>query len=277
MRRPYVIMVAPNGARRTKLDHPDMPITENEIVAAVAESKDAGANAAHVHVRDSMGNHVLDAALYTSLTKALRARCGQDFIIQITTEASGRYAPQQQRALVDNVRPQAVSIAMNELFADSGENNTNRAFLHWAREENIAIQWILYSAEEAAKLALLVDKGLVPEGSNPMLFVLGRYAINQQSYPIDIIPFLRIRDEHSALRNENWSVCAFGSAETACLTTALTLGGDVRVGFENSLWNPDGSQARCNGERVHDIKYIASELGLPRATGTQARTALAIA
>lgn len=276
MRPPYVIMVAPNGARRTKIDHPGLPITEREIVAAVAQSKDAGAHAAHVHVRDSVGNHVLDASLYSSLIRALRARCGQDFIIQITTEAVGRYTPLQQRALVDDVRPQAVSMALRELFADPDEKATNRAFLHRAREQGIAIQWIVYSAEEIATLASLINEGLVPDGSNPMLFVLGRYVRGQQSDPIDIIPYLRTREEHSALQNENWSVCAFGSAETACLTTALTLGGNVRVGFENSLWNPDGSQARCNAERVHDINYIANELGLPRATGAQARRALAM-
>lgn len=276
MRPPYVIMVAPNGARRTKLDHPALPITESEIVEAVAQSKDAGAHAAHVHVRDADGDHVLDAELYSSLIRALRARCGQDFIIQITTEAIGRYSPQQQRALVDDVRPQAVSIALRELFADPNENATNRAFLHLAREQNIAIQWIVYSTEEIGTLASLIDEGIVPSGPNPMLFVLGRYTRGQQCDPLDIIPYLRAREEHSALQNENWSICAFGSAETACLTTALTLGGDVRVGFENSLWNPDGSQARCNAERVHDINYIANELGLPRATCAQARRVLAI-
>jgi uncharacterized protein (DUF849 family) len=110
-----------------------------------------------------------------------------------------------------------------------------------------------------------------------MLFVLGRYTRGQQSDPASIIPYLGIREQHSVLQNENWSVCAFGSAETACLTTALTLGGDARVGFENSLWNPDGTQARSNDERVHDINYIANELGLPRATGAQARRTLAVA
>lgn len=277
MRAPYVIMVAPNGARRTKLDHPELPITEREIVEAVAESRSAGAHAAHVHVRDGDGNHVLDAALYISLTKALRARCGEDFIVQITTEAVGRYTPEQQRVLVDEVEPQAVSIALRELFVETSDLSTNRAFLHWARSQSIAIQWILYTPDEVETLASLIAQGVVPERPNPMLFVLGRYAIDQQSDPCDILPFLSARDQQSALRNEHWSVCAFGSAETACLTTALTLGGDVRVGFENSLWNPDGSQAHSNGERVHDINYIANELGLPAATMAQAHNALAVA
>lgn len=277
MRRPYVMMVAPNGARRTKLDHPDLPITQSEIVDAVAQSKEAGAHAAHVHVRDATGSHVLDSELYTSLIRALHARCGQDFIVQITTQAIDLYTPQQQRALVDSVRPQAVSIALSELFVKPDDKITNRAFLHWARAQKIAVQWVLYTPEDVTRLASLIEEGVVPNGPNPMLFVLGRYDKNQQSDPRDIIPFLRNREEHSSLRNERWSVCAFGSAETACLTTALTLGGDVRVGFENSLWNPDGSQASCNAERVHDINYIANELGLPKATASQARSALSVA
>lgn len=276
MRRPFVTMVAPNGSRRTKLDHPNLPITESEIVTAVADSKQEGAHAAHVHVRDSTGAYALDAARYTSLLQALRVRCGEDFIIQITTEAVGRYAPQQQRSLIDAVRPQAVSITLNELFSDPREDATNRAFLHWMQDEGIAVQWVLHTAQDVGKLAGCICNGLVPDGSNPMLFSLGRYTKDQQGEPIDILPFLAVREQHSEVRHENWSVCAFGSAETACLTTALTLGGDVRVGFENSLWNPDGSQARCNAERVHDINYIANELGLPRATSAQARKALAI-
>jgi 3-keto-5-aminohexanoate cleavage enzyme len=147
-RDPYVLMVAPNGARRTKADHPALPMLQDEIVDAVAEAHAAGAHAAHVHVRDEAGQHVLDADRCLRLSDALRSRCGDDLIIQITSEAVGRYTPADQRELVRAVRPEAVSIAFRELFAASDEDGTNREFVHWAAENRVAIQWILYDPSD---------------------------------------------------------------------------------------------------------------------------------
>jgi uncharacterized protein (DUF849 family) len=268
-------MVAPNGARRTKADHSALPITQRQIVDAVADAHAAGAQAAHVHVRDDDGAHVLDADRYLRLTEALCSRCGDDLVIQVTTEAVGRYTPQQQRQLVRDVKPQAVSIAFRELFSEAKEQDINVDFLNWAQSETIAIQWILYAPDEVADLAKLIDRKIIPTAS-PLLFVLGRYTKGQQSQPVDIIPFLAIREQHSALQNIPWSVCAFGAAESACLATAFALGGDARIGFENSLWHADGTLARSNADRVKALKTIADELGLQHATSQHARERLMI-
>ena len=61
------IMVAPNGARRTRADHPALPITPEEIAATARACQAAGAGAIHAHVRDDAGRHVLDAPLYRRL------------------------------------------------------------------------------------------------------------------------------------------------------------------------------------------------------------------
>ncbi|MEM6712212.1 MAG: 3-keto-5-aminohexanoate cleavage protein [Pseudomonadota bacterium] len=258
-------MVAPNGARRTKADHPNLPMSEAEIVDAVAAAHAAGAQGAHVHVRDESGTHVLDAARYIALTAALRARCGPDLIIQVTTEAVGRYTPEEQRALVDTVRPQAVSIALQELFADPDESAINRAFLERTIASGTAVQWILYAPNQIEQLVRFIDEGIVPpEGT--MLFVLGRYAESQESDPTDLLPFLATQAGQPTLREWSWSVCAFGRGETACLSTALALGGDVRIGFENSLWHADGHVAQDNAERVSAICALADQLGLSPAS-----------
>ncbi|MEO0829677.1 MAG: 3-keto-5-aminohexanoate cleavage protein, partial [Pseudomonadota bacterium] len=59
--------------------------------------------------------------------------------------------------------------------------------------------------------------------------------------------------EHQGVLNLDWMVCAFGPAETACLAYAADRGGKMRVGFENSLWNADGSLAKDNAERVAEV------------------------
>lgn len=273
MREPYVVMVAPNGALRTKADHPALPMTQAEIVEAVGKAHTAGAHAAHLHVRDDDGGHVLDADRYLRLIDALRIRCGDDLVIQITTEAVGRYTPAEQRSLVETVKPQAVSVALRELFADAAETQINTDFLAWAAAEKIAIQWILYAPDEIATLAGLVAAGTLSTQS-ALLFVLGRYTEGQQSSPSDIIPFLEARKQHSCVQNSMWSVCAFGSGETACLTTALALGGDVRIGFENSLWHADGIVAADNAERVVALIDIVERMGFRPATSEQTRDRL---
>ena len=55
------LMVAPNGARRLKKDHPAVPLTINETVETAKACYKEGAEAIHLHVRDKNGQHVLDA------------------------------------------------------------------------------------------------------------------------------------------------------------------------------------------------------------------------
>jgi 3-keto-5-aminohexanoate cleavage enzyme len=57
---PLVVMVAPNGARRTKADHAKLPITPAEIAAEAARCAEAGASILHLHVRADDGGHTLD-------------------------------------------------------------------------------------------------------------------------------------------------------------------------------------------------------------------------
>ncbi|TIX74974.1 MAG: 3-keto-5-aminohexanoate cleavage protein, partial [Mesorhizobium sp.] len=61
---------------------------------------EAGAAMIHAHVRDRDGRHLLDAHAYRETTKAIRDAVGERLIIQITSEAVGRYQPAEQMAVV---------------------------------------------------------------------------------------------------------------------------------------------------------------------------------
>lgn len=253
-------MVAPNGARRTRADHPALPVTIPEIVATAKACFEAGAGGIHAHVRDGEQRHVLDAGLYRELMSEL-ARTVPAMLVQITTEAVGRYTPAEQRAVVRAVEPRAVSVALREMLAD-GDTAAARAFYSWAHEAGIAVQHILYSADELAELAGLVERGTVPRDDMQVLFVLGRYAVNQESDPRELDPFLAAMGD-TAL-SADWALCAFGHTETACLERALSHGGKVRVGFENSFYNRDGTVARDNAERVAEIADLLRAIGRKR-------------
>jgi uncharacterized protein (DUF849 family) len=249
------IMVAPNGARRTKADHPALPVTIPEIVKAAQACFAAGAGGIHAHVRDGDQNHVLDAGLYNELTREL-TRAVPDLSVQITTEAVGCYTPEEQRALVRTVEPSMVSVALREMAPDEDLAEASR-FYHWANEAQIAVQHILYDAGDAGRLKKLIESGDIPAGSLQVLFVLGRYTANQESDPAELDPFLA--EIRGWACEPDWAVCAFGRGETAALQAAFRHGGKARVGFENSLWNRDGSLAVDNAERVREIAALKAD------------------
>ncbi|MDX8534206.1 3-keto-5-aminohexanoate cleavage protein [Mesorhizobium sp. VK25A] len=273
---PLLIMVAPNGARRTKNDHPALPMTAPELAETAAACLAEGAAAMHVHVRDEAGAHALDADLYTEALAAIRERTNGRMLVQVTTEAVGRYSPLEQMQLVRALRPVAVSVALREILR-AGEAAAS-AFFAWTAEQGIGVQHILYDDVDLDKFVQLFRRGDFGDMRQPrLLFVLGRYARDQESRPEDLDSFLAGLERHGLVVGTTWSVCAFGRGETAALAAAIARGGHVRVGFENSLWNADGAMARDNAERVAAIARVADNAGRPLASAQQARAILGIA
>jgi len=244
-------MVAPNGATRTRADHPALPVTIPQIVATAQACLDAGADGIHAHVRDAEGRHVLDAGLYAELLAEL-ARAVPAMAAQITTEAQGRYSPAQQRAVVAAV-PDAtmVSVALREMLAED-DATAARGFYHDCAARGVAVQHILYDTDDIDRLAAARAAGTVPHGRTQVLLVLGRYAEGQRAAPADLAaPHARLM---AHLPDADWAVCAFGAAESECLLAADRMGGKLRVGFENNLLNADGTRAADNADRVRDLR-----------------------
>ncbi|MEZ5538009.1 MAG: 3-keto-5-aminohexanoate cleavage protein [Thiolinea sp.] len=248
------IMVAPNGARRSKADHPQLPVTIDEIVDCAVACHTAGADGIHAHIRDAQGRHVLEAGLYRELIQEL-AVAVPDLVVQVTSEAAGIYQARQQQTVIRELKPAYVSVAMREMLDDPAmqtERKQAQDFYQWAVDEQVTIQHIIYSAEDVAEWFARVEAGLIPLSDNraQLLFVLGRYRENLQSQPEDLMPFIQALQQQRGQYQIEWAVCAFGVNETRCLLEAAKYGGRLRVGFENSLWHADGSLARDNAERV---------------------------
>ena len=90
------IMVAPNGVRPMKKDHPKVPITIDEIVNTAKLSYEAGAEAIHFHIRDKNSQHILDANDCSEALIKLN-KIVPNMHLQVTTEAVGRYSPSEMR------------------------------------------------------------------------------------------------------------------------------------------------------------------------------------
>ena len=238
---PVVLMVSPTGARRTKTDHPSLPMTADEIGRAGADAADAGANAIHLHVRDREGKHSLDAGAYRAAMEAIERDAGAGrLLIQSTSEAFGVYEPAQQIAAIRALRPAAVSVAIREVVPDSEHEAPAADFFGWLEREQIGTQCIIYNVDELRYFYQLRRRGIIPGDRVTLMLVLGRYTTGAVSKPADLLPYLQALDPAQPHR---WMVCAFGENEAGCVLTAAALGGDMRVGFENNLQLADGAIA----------------------------------
>lgn len=258
--KPVTLSVAPNGAYKTKKDHPRLPMTPKELAETAAACSDAGAAMIHLHVRDHDGVHLLDEHAYRTASAAVTKAVGRDIVVQITSEAGGRYSRHEQMAVVRAVAPEAVSMALREIVPDAAAESDAASLYSWLRRQGVLIQTILFTPEEVTRYYALRERGVLGEGPDFLLFVLGRYTPGQISAPADLLPFL------SVFRGDcPWAMCAFGRQEHACAVTAAALGGHVRVGFENNLHASDGSVAADNSVLVRQaadgVRFLARPIG----------------
>jgi 3-keto-5-aminohexanoate cleavage enzyme len=253
MTAPTIIMIAPNGARKTRLDHPALPVSIKQTVDEAVQCHAEGATILHAHVRGKQDEHLLDAGLYRELIAEMKHRA-PDMLVQITTETVGVYTPVQQVDCVQAVVPEMASVALKEMTSNFTDLAFAKRFYAWTIEAGVHIQHILFSDEELIQFLKLKQNGVIPASHRCVLFVLGRYAANFQSYPTDLDPFL-VCD----LAGLDWFVCAFGAREQACIRAAIDNGGHARIGFENNLYLPDGDVAANTAELVSELaKSIAA-------------------
>ena len=116
------LMVAPNGARPMKKDHAAVPITMNEIVKTGKACFEAGAEAIHFHTRNIKGEHVLDSGLCKETLIELQKKVPK-MHLQITTEAIGKYSPEEMRKLAYEVMPPGISIGIREMIPSRKPEN----------------------------------------------------------------------------------------------------------------------------------------------------------
>ena len=96
-------MVAPNGARPMKKDHPAVPITIFETAETAKACFDAGADGIHFHMRDQKEQHILDSGLCKEALSELQKKVPK-MHLQLTTEAVGRYSPDAMRKLASEIK-----------------------------------------------------------------------------------------------------------------------------------------------------------------------------
>ena len=252
------LMVAPNGARKTKTDHPFLPVTSPELVQTALACWQAGAQGLHAHIRNADQSHLLDAGRYRELL-ALLKEIVPALEIQVTTEAAGIYQAAEQRQLVLDLRPDWISLSVREM-AREPDLTVVQDFYAELSQSQICIQHILYDVDDLRRFFGWIVQGVVPRpASLSILWVLGRYSTNENS---DSAEMNQVATALQALGTdipEQVMVCTFGIGQIPCLVEAAKCGWDCRVGFENGWWKQDGSIAKDNADLLRDL---CDQLGL---------------
>lgn len=243
------IMVAPNGARRQKADHPALPLTPDDLAATAKSCFGEGADAIHLHVREDDGSHSLDAGRYREAIAAV-AGAAPEMAIQITTEAAGIFDVPAQLACLEALRPAAASVSVREMARDP--QLAARAYA-LADEAGTVVQHILYAPACIEQFKSWRYEGVIRAGQDDVIFVLGQYTPPVLAQPSDLDAFLAAT-RGMGLR---WTVCAFGRHEHACLLEALRRGGSARAGFENNIHTPEGKLLPGNTASVRALLKAA--------------------
>ena len=245
------LMVAPNGARRSKSDHPALPVTDAEVIETAVACYEAGADGIHVHIRDADGKHEIDAGHYRAVLDQLRDAV-PDMYHQVTSESAERYTGAEQRAIMRDLAPSHVSVAVREMVRQKSDWSEAQDFYEWAQSSNVDIQHILYSPQEVRGFVEALDAGRIPGTTHLIQLVQGTYAHGSEGQ-IALSDYLTELNRVGGMTFD-WMLCAFGTEETNNLARAAQHGGKARVGFENSLWNMDGTLAEDNAMRVREVK-----------------------
>jgi len=299
--RKVIITCASTGSIHTPSMSPYLPLTPEDIADQSIAAAEAGAAILHLHARDPTdGRPTPDPDVFMQFLRPIRDRC--DAVINITTGGGHGMSLDERLAAPLRIRPEMTSLNMGSmnfgLFPmlaryDEFRYEWERAHLENSRDfifrntfkdiEHILevlgegcgtrFEFECYDIGHLYNLAHFLDRGLV----KPPLFVQSIFGIlgGIGADPENVTHMRRIADK---LFGDDylWSVLAGGRHQLPLVTMGATMGGNVRVGLEDSLYAGKGRLATSNAEQVTIIRRILERLSLEIATPAEAREMLAL-
>jgi len=263
-----IITAALTGAETTRELQPNLPLTPDELAEAAYECYKAGASIVHVHARDEEGNPTQDYEVYKEIKEKIEAKC--NIIFQPSTGGAVHHSPEERLQPVE-LSPEMATLSTGTCnFGPDVFMNTQEymdKFASMMKEKGVKPEIEVFERGMINNAMRLVKKGLVEEPLH-FDFVMG--------VPGAITGELRdlIYMKESIPENATWTVAGIGRYELPLGVAAITLGGHVRVGFEDNIYYKKGEIAESNAQLVERIARISRELGREVATPDEARKIL---
>ena len=294
-----IISCAITGGIHTPSMSPYLPITPEQIARESIDAAEAGAAIIHLHARDPQtGEPSPDPALFQQFLPVIKQ--STDAVVNITTGGGLNMTLEERLAAPLQASPEMCSLNMGSMnFNISDAGNRVKEWKHaweqpylertkgfifrntFADIANIVellgkghgtrFEFECYDIGHLYNLAYCLDKKIV----EPPLFVQSIFGITG-GIGAEIPNLMFARETANRLFGDQyvWSVLAAGRHQMAFTTTAGILGGNVRVGLEDSLYIGKGQLATSNAQQVAKIRRILEDLSLEIATPKEAREIL---
>ncbi len=296
--RKVIITCAVTGAIHTPSMSPHLPVTADEIAEAAIGANEAGAAIVHLHARDPKdGRPDQSPAAFAPFLKVIKQR--SNVVINITTGGAPTMTVEERLGPCAHFKPEVASLNMGSMnfglfpmlarFKEFRfdwerpylEGSDDRIFKNTFRDiENILttcsgngtrFEIECYDIGHLYTLRHFADRGLV----KPPFFIQSVFGIlgGIGPHPEDVAHMRRTADRLFGDQYQ-WSVLGAGRNQLPIATQSLALGGNVRVGLEDSLWIGAGRLAESNAQQVRAIRKVIEGLGLEIASPDEARQIL---
>jgi uncharacterized protein (DUF849 family) len=298
MARKVIITCAVTGAIHTPTMSPHLPITADEIAEAAIGAAKAGAAIVHLHARDPKdGSPTQDPALFRDFAPKIKA--ASDAVLNFTTGGAATMTIEERLQPALQLKPEVASLNMGSMnfglyemlgrykefrhdweksyLAGSDERIFRNTFkdiayiLQSCAENGTRFEIECYDIGHRYTAAHFLDRRLV----KPPLLIQSVFGIRGGigPHPEDVMHMKRTADRLFG-DAYYWSVLGAGRNQLFIAALSAVMGGNVRVGLEDSLWLGRGQLAKSNAEQVTKAKRLLEELGLGVATPNEAREML---
>jgi len=293
-----IITCAVTGSIHTPSMSPYLPVTPDEIAEAAIGAAKAGAAIVHLHARNAKdGSPTQDPEVFRQFLPKIKAAC--DVVINLTTGGAPTMSVEERLQPALRLAPEVASLNMGSMnfglyemlgrykefkhdwekpyLAGSDERifkNTFRDIAHilesCAKNET-RFEIECYDIGHLYSAAHFLDRKLL----KPPLFIQSVFGIRGGigPHPEDVLHMKRTADRLFG-DAYYWSVLGAGRNQMFIAAMSAVMGGNVRVGLEDSLWLGRGALARSNAEQVSKARRILEELGFTVATPDDARQML---
>ena len=269
--RKLIITAAICGAEVTKEMNPAVPYTVEEIVREAKMAHEAGAAIIHLHVRWDDGTPTQDRERFKICMDGIKAECPDVIILPSTGGAVGMTA--EHRLQPTELFPEIATLDCGTCnFGDEVFENTIpmlKTFCDRMKQNNIKPECECFEKGQIDTALNLAKKGYIP-GNLHFNFVLGvpgamNADVRGLSFMADSLP-----------AGSTWCVTGVGKSQFEMAAAGMTMGGNVRVGFEDNLYLAKGVLARSNAELVDKAVTIAKLFGRDIASSDEAREILGL-
>jgi uncharacterized protein (DUF849 family) len=277
-----VITCAVSGAVANKEQCPGIPYTPEEYAKEVRRARDAGASMVHIHARQPDGTPTVLPEHYRAITQAILAET-PDIIVNFSTGWVG--LPMAERvAHITDLKPEVGALNMGSMnyakysrkrkgfvFNFVFENNFDDIIflLERMKEAGVKPECECFDVGHVESVEPLMDLGVI---APPVQFslihgVLGGISANARNlaHMASVVP-----------DGSTWGVIAISREQWSMIGAAASLGGNVRVGFEDNFYLPSGEMASSNGELVEAAAQIARLQGRKVAEPAESRRLLSL-